>query len=1294
MQTAAAQQNKEHLEAAMYTRSDPRTSGPTHPVAHRGTNMRLFVLVQGSTEYGIGSTRLDGRWESDEEQPPRPLTVAGNQATFESGDVSPLISDSFLSMSRFLVADGKVKLGGWVAAEDMQQLCFKMKGKHNITWTKQPVFKNVSSSPDVSAQNEDVPLAVGICQQVKTLQNEAYEIKAAPTDTVAELKRIIVEQESYEREGMELILKGRVLQDHDKLEGLGVNDGDFMMMVGKRASPEVSPVRVMQFMNSKLERPKVLHIYDSGGQDCFMSLHDVMTAPGGTCYVLVFSLVELHNPLTQMEAVAKLEAQLATIAVHAANAPILLVGTRKDAVTAQQGQAALVTLSTLLHSHLSQRSPSYKWTYPDGELCFFAVENSRGFAGDESIQRLAVAIDKATDSLPTMQKEVPAGWLKVYDELRRRLTVSEPEQWLRLDEVQSIAAQCGLPHRGLELKYEVHAMLLLFHSLCAVLWFDEPGLRQLVILDPQWLIDGVTCVVRNFTLHPMPAIDKACERHHETEWAALRLDARLSLKLLPLLWADNRFAEHTDLLLQLMVRFGLAVPIRGKNELIIPPLLIFSASKPLPIMMPSGALQIHLHFAYHEPAPATGDGSDGVNQNVELPPEPLWKEEDMKRGFLPAGAFHQLCVAAVGWCFHTVMGFEPSLSKSHAFVRFGHHRLLISRAQGQPRVVVELLLGGTEGKGALEVLDRLRLLLPYALRHFPNLRCSLLLPLRDGYYVHHEALELLAAGTKQCVLGKSELNHVEVSALLRPWLPTRSVLEVLHVFLSYRWGEHDSSMADVLYDTLSTLEMHDGMPLRVFQDKRRLRDGERFDLQFMQAMLKSMVVAPLLSWDALKRMTALTVDSACDNVLLEWSLAVELHERFGTKVLPLLIGSQTTGEHGASKMENFFAYKPPKLRADGWGDEVDDKGLPVPDERGVIERVADVKVAAVHSRLDEFFASQKMSPCTKKFTAREVVKQLMLFLGIPVWEIKASHGGSGALAQYQRWGRMETLATKIKDVVMERIEQTKQEEQDGDNVGAPAINAHASAGSSRKSSRIKKDFRTSAVSASTAVLIEGSLLKRSTGALKRWQKRYFVVGGHYLKYADDEDSAHTKPKATVDLNALQQCTIKRGTFIMLRFNDDAVLEIQAATTQEAAGWREVLVVFEQATERKVGMLHSLDHYAPRKGTLVFERKGSFERKVPPASPPSQAAAAAAAATPPDATSTANATAAIPEPMKHPPAMRLPDRVSNLEGEAFGELRSGTTKARVEALETDVFGEVQSGSMVGRVEALEVEYGLR
>jgi hypothetical protein len=79
-------------------------------------------------------------------------------------------------------------------------------------------------------------------------------------------------------------------------------------------------------------------------------------------------------------------------------------------------------------------------------------------------------------------------------------------------------------------------------------------------------------------------------------------------------------------------------------------------------------------------------------------------------------------------------------------------------------------------------------------------------------------------------------------------------------------------------------------------------------------------------------------------VLLEWWLAVELHARYGTKVMPLLIGSQITDDKGVANMANSFAEKPPKLRADGRGNEVE-MGLTVKDNRTLVQRVADVHVA-------------------------------------------------------------------------------------------------------------------------------------------------------------------------------------------------------------------------------------------------------------------------------------------------------------------------------------------------------------
>ena len=99
----------------------------------------------------------------------------------------------------------------------------------------------------------------------------------------------------------------------------------------------------------------------------------------------------------------------------------------------------------------------------------------------------------------------------------------------------------------------------------------------------------------------------------------------------------------------------------------------------------------------------------------------------------------------------------------------------------------------------------------------------------------------------------------------------------------------------------------DDRPLVVFQDKRRLRTGGRFDLQFMASMCKATVIVLLVSWDALKRMTALKIDSDCDNVLLEWYLAYRLNERFGTVVVPLLIGPETVNLFPARTEEEVFA---------------------------------------------------------------------------------------------------------------------------------------------------------------------------------------------------------------------------------------------------------------------------------------------------------------------------------------------------------------------------------------------------
>ena len=138
------------------------------------------------------------------------------------------------------------------------------------------------------------------------------------------------------------------------------------------------------------------------------------------------------------------------------------------------------------------------------------------------------------------------------------------------------------------------------------------------------------------------------------------------------------------------------------------------------------------------------------------------------------------------------------------------------------------------------------------------------------------------------------MPDAELRAALRPWRDLIPMSELRpHVFISYRWNPADSPIADKLFDILSAKEMGTE-PLRVFLDHERLEDGTNFVDDYLSAMLRSHVVCPLVSWSALKRMTVLREDSEPDAVLLEWSLAIELSRRLGTKIQPLFIGSKAS----------------------------------------------------------------------------------------------------------------------------------------------------------------------------------------------------------------------------------------------------------------------------------------------------------------------------------------------------------------------------------------------------------------
>lgn len=191
-------------------------------------------------------------------------------------------------------------------------------------------------------------------------------------------------------------------------------------------------------------------------------------------------------------------------------------------------------------------------------------------------------------------------------------------------------------------------------------------------------------------------------------------------------------------------------------------------------------------------------------------------------------------------------------------------------------------------------------------------------------------------------------------------------------FVCGRWGAFDSELADALFFELSRKNVQ-GSQVQLFLDRERLQGGNNFVTDFMTAMLASTVVVPLLSTKALERMVGIKGgEDSADNVLLEWTLTLELHrQKRLAAVQPLLIGDV---DEANGKMSVLFA-----------SDNL--KALP--------EVVSEIAVKTVSS----FVRDNGMTPTPElgSLTVKQTIQHLTKFLGATLWDVKvaAEGGGSG-----------------------------------------------------------------------------------------------------------------------------------------------------------------------------------------------------------------------------------------------------------------------------------------------------------
>jgi len=211
--------------------------------------------------------------------------------------------------------------------------------------------------------------------------------------------------------------------------------------------------------------------------------------------MVVFDMRDILSLQSLGDTLGFLKHWVDSIALHAPAAPMFLIGTFKDEV---KDMTEFERIDERLREGLSLgRFKSFLQENLDDSLIFWPVDNKRAGSSnpDPTIVRLRKTIEEVVLKEEYIRRPIPVAWSRLID-----LLMATKRDHMKLEEVRAIAAgKCGI-QKG----EQVEAALDLFHELGLLLHFRETeDLRQVVVLNPQWLINSLSLVIRDFKLHPM-----------------------------------------------------------------------------------------------------------------------------------------------------------------------------------------------------------------------------------------------------------------------------------------------------------------------------------------------------------------------------------------------------------------------------------------------------------------------------------------------------------------------------------------------------------------------------------------------------------------------------------------------------------------------------------------------------------------------------------------------------------------------------------------------------------------------
>ena len=220
---------------------------------------------------------------------------------------------------------------------------------------------------------------------------------------------------------------------------------------------------------------------------------------------------------------------LNSIRLHASEAPVLLVGTYLDQISTTDVQEINAELQLPL-----QPFTQIVANKEDG-LQFFPISNKEG-KGIDSLRKQTVATSSEQAFVHQM---IHMRWLRCLD----LITEESNGPWIPIATVKEFAVELGITTDA-----ELDSMLEMYHELGVIIHFNSTNaLQEVVVINPQWLIDEISKIIRDKEIHGHDVRELAAAGL-EDDYNELNANAIASFDLLLYFWGKDKQQFFIDLM--------------------------------------------------------------------------------------------------------------------------------------------------------------------------------------------------------------------------------------------------------------------------------------------------------------------------------------------------------------------------------------------------------------------------------------------------------------------------------------------------------------------------------------------------------------------------------------------------------------------------------------------------------------------------------------------------------------------------------------------------------------------------